>query len=46
MAKEAYKLAVESWKSATQAYRRTRRRVRAFRHELYRARCAVRQEWR
>ena len=46
LAMEAYRLAVDSWKAATQAYRRTRRRVRAFRHELYRARRAVRQEWR
>ena len=46
LAKRAFVLAFDSWKSATSLYRRTRRRMRAFRHEAYRARRAVRQEWR
>jgi hypothetical protein len=45
-AREAYRCAVQIWKDGAAAYRLARRRVRAYRHELYRSRKEVRQEWR
>jgi len=45
-ARQAYDHSVQAWKDCTEAYRLARRRVRAYRHELYRARREVRQEWR
>ena len=46
LAKAAFRLAMDDWAAATLAYRRARRRARAFRHELYRSRREVRIEWR
>ena len=46
LAKAAFRLAMDDWAAATLSYRRARRRARAFRHELYRARREVRIEWR
>ena len=46
LAKEAYTHAKAMWKDQAEVYRLCRRRVRAFRHEVYEAREALRADWR
>jgi hypothetical protein len=46
MARDAFRSAFQAWKDQAQVYRLARRRMRAFRQELYRIRKSVRIEWR
>jgi len=44
--REAYEHAKREWKDQAEVYRLARRRMRAYRQELYRTRQQVRIEWR
>ena len=46
LARDAYEYAKREWKDQAEAYRLARRRMRAYRQELYRTRTQVLQEWR
>lgn len=44
--RQALTMALDGWRAAQQEYRRTRRRVRSLRQEVYSTRRTVRIEWR
>ena len=46
LARSAFADALREWKEQGKVYAAVRRRVRAFRHEVYKAREALRDEWR